>query len=967
MIICNHLLLGGGKINNLKKVGKNFLSQLLCISAIFGTASCNDDQVFNQTDTAPLQVSVNAQGTQSLRAIIHGEYLPDGSSIGVSLTNEDGGLYDNTEFFNLQYTASGESNAQTWSSDEYASLSTTIGKVTAYYPYNPDITDWTKIPVETASQTDYMYAKPVTGLNIVSSTANLLMQHALTDIRVCIQKGSYTGTGAVTKITAKAPAFATNATMSAVDGTLAGVTGGGTQFETELTDAAISAADVTHDFLVVPLASSTSGEVTIFVTIDGKKFTVNVPYTEAFQQGYSYVYNLTLDNEALTFKEVKVDEWGVKAEYDDKLQFYDDQYIVEIKVPSNGYTYGHNIDGFIGTIDWGDGTKDTYTEAKVMPSHTYTTAGDYIIIAEGKIKGLDSYRIYDNGSYRMPTPKIKKIINIGKDMGITNMVEAFYGQNLLSEIVPGAFNGCTQVTSFNSAFRGCTGLTTIPKELFDYCTKVKDYKYVFYSCKSLAEIPNGLFDNCTEVTDFTYAFANCYKLQNIPEGLFDHCTKVSNFNGVFRDAEFNSKKMEIVSIPVGLFDYCTEVTSFDGTFAGCSALTSIPEGLFDNCTKVTSFELIFKDCSGIQFIPSGLFDKCTEVMNFGGTFANCISLESIPEGLFKNNTKVTTFMSSLQIYYGCFTSCIKLKSIPEGLFDNCTEVTEFGKNSDNNHNGIFSNTAIGEIPEGLFDKCTKVISFNGAFSSCDDLTSIPEGLFDHCTEVTDFRGTFQSCTNLQSIPEGLFDYNTKVTNFSYMFYDCKSLTTIPEGLFDKCSEVSSFSRTFYKCLNLQTIPAKLFDNCTEVTDISYLFYECRSLLNIPGGLFDNNRKVTDFGGAFQSCVALTSIPVGLFNNCTEVTSFYQAFAGCTSLQTIPERLFDKCTKVTDFYGMFWECSNLTGESPYTIINVNGEDVKVHLYERSNYPEYFTAPTSYSKCFYSCTGLTDYSLIPSNWL
>ena len=437
--------MGGGKINNLKKIGKTILSQLLCISTIFGTASCNDDQVFNQADIAPLQVSVNAQGTQSSRAIIHGEYLPDGSSIGVSLTNEDGGLYDNTEFFNLQYTASGESDAQTWSSDEYASLSTTIGKVTAYYPYNPDITDWTKIPVETASQTDYMYAKPVTGLNIVSSTANLLMQHALTDIRVCIQKGSYTGTGAVTKITAKAPAFATNATMSAVDGTLAGVTGGGTQFETELTDAAISAADVTHDFLVVPLASSTSGEVTIFVTIDGKKFTVNVPYTEAFQQGYSYVYNLTLDNEALTFKGVKVDEWGIKAEYDDKLQFYDDQYIVQINIPNDEYAYKHNIKGFTGIIDWGDGTIDTYTAKSTWPEHTYTTAGDYRIICEGKLESIESKNNYGQ---ELSTLRITQLISIGDAMGLKQIRNGFYKQTLLNKIENNALKGCADIDNF---------------------------------------------------------------------------------------------------------------------------------------------------------------------------------------------------------------------------------------------------------------------------------------------------------------------------------------------------------------------------------------------------------------------------------------------------------------------------------------------------------------------------------------
>ena len=84
------------------------------------------------------------------------------------------------------------------------------------------------------------------------------------------------------------------------------------------------------------------------------------------------------------------------------------------------------------------------------------------------------------------------------------------------------------------------------------------------------------------------------------------------------------------------------------------------------------------------------------------------------------------------------------------------------------------------------------------------------------------------------------------------------------------------------------------------------------------------------------------------------------------ITTIPEGLFDNCPVVTDFVNTFYGCSSLTGESPYTIINVDGEDVKVHLYERANYPEYFTEPEWIYSCFNGCEGLTDYSTIPSDW-
>ena len=95
-------------------------------------------------------------------------------------------------------------------------------------------------------------------------------------------------------------------------------------------------------------------------------------------------------------------------------------------------------------------------------------------------------------------------------------------------------------------------------------------------------------------------------------------------------------------------------------------------------------------------------------------------------------------------------------------------------------------------------------------------------------------------------------------------------------------------------------------------------------------------------------------------------NFQEVFSNCSSLQEIPEGLFDYNTKVTDFGYAFNFCKNVISESPYTIINVNGQDMKVHLYERSNYPEYFTAPTTYTHCFRYCSNLTDYNEIPSRW-
>lgn len=666
---------------------KILLSQLLCIGAMF--TACTDDDTIVQSDKAPLQISVSAKAPAVSRTIIDGSSLPDGSHIGVSVFDADGGDYDGQDYFNLKYTAAGEGEGQSWSTTTPASLSTTMAVVTAYFPYidNDDL-DLTAVPVETASQTDYMYSGAVAGANMSSPKVTLNMSHALANIHVNIKKGTYTGTGVVSQMAVKAAAFATTATMNVFDGTLDNIDGEGDVFTQKITDAAISAGMVEQDFMVVPDGSSESGNISLSVTVDGKKFTAGIDYDEAFQQGYTYTYNLTLNNEDLKVEAVEVLPWGEKASFDEGLDLYDDEYIVEIAVPNDNYSYRHNVGNFVGTIDWGDGTTTEYispTGTSNIPEHTYATAGTYTVIAEGRMTELDS---------QLAGKNIIKLVRIGKEMGVTSMYYAFSGQTLLTEIVPGALDGCTEVTNFGSAFYQCVSLEFIPEGLFDKCTEATTFHWAFYQCGKITTIPVGLFDKCTKVTSFYQTFTDCSSLISIPEGLFDHCAEVTEFSGTFRNTG-------IIEIPEGLFDNNMEVKDFTGAFKGCESLTSIPERLFDNNTKVTNVWYLFMGCKTLQSIPEVLLDSFKNVTSFYLIFGGYDALQTIPEGLFDKNTKVTSFQ-------GVFSGCISLTEIPEGLFDKCTEVTDF--------HGVFSGcSSLQTIPVGLFDNNTKVTTFETAF------------------------------------------------------------------------------------------------------------------------------------------------------------------------------------------------------------------------------------------------------------
>ena len=229
--------------------------------------------------------------------------------------------------------------------------------------------------------------------------------------------------------------------------------------------------------------------------------------------------------------------------------------------------------------------------------------------------------------------------------------------------------------------------------------------------------------------------------------------------------------------------------------------------------------------------------------------------------------------------------------------------------------------------------------------------------------ITDFSDVFLGCTKLTSVPANLFANHPNATSFSGAFFGCMSLKSIPAGLFANNRKVTDFYSTFFGCTSLAAIPEKLFANNPEVTNFSLTFHGCSALTTIPENLFANNSAVTTFSETFYGCTALIAIPENLFANNLAVTSFNFTFYGCKALTSIPANLFDNNRKVTDFAYTFYGCKALTGESPYTMI----DGQKVHLYERANYPEQFTAPENSDRCFYGCTGLTDYSQIPTDWL
>ncbi len=329
------------------------------------------------------------------------------------------------------------------------------------------------------------------------------------------------------------------------------------------------------------------------------------------------------------------------------------------------------------TVDWGDGRAvQTITRTNTTDttySHTYATAGTYVIKFNGTTTGY-------NTRYSSP-------------IGFTN--NTFVGQieGSLSSIFPTMTAIATKVNqpTFFSTFSGCTNMTgSIPENLFAGISGKPTsmmFADTFRNCSGLSgSIPDGLFSGISGApasSMFSQTFLDCSGLTgSIPENLF------AGISGAPASSMFQSTFMNCSGltglIPDGLFGNLTGAPAnamFYRTLYNCNGLTgSIPDGLFGNLSGAPASSMFmetFNGCSGLTgSIPDGLFGNLTGApanQMFYYTFSGCSGLTgSIPDGLFGNLSGAP----ASYMFYRTFSGCSNLSGyVPSSMYSGITSVS----------------------------------------------------------------------------------------------------------------------------------------------------------------------------------------------------------------------------------------------------------------------------------------------------
>lgn len=318
-----------------------------------------------------------------------------------------------------------------------------------------------------------------------------------------------------------------------------------------------------------------------------------------------------------------------------------------------------------------------------------------------------------------------------------------------------------------------------------------------------------------------------------------------------------------------------------------------------------------------------------------------------------------------------------------------TELVDWGEMGITSLNNAFKSSSISTLPDNTCDILAGVKTMNNAFADCAHLETLPPHMFSKYTG-TQLQGVFSGCRALTEIPADLFEGAVSVNNLTAVF-TFTGITEIPDGLLDPLVNLQRIATLFrsspvkeipenlfaknpklvqvrsaFQETEVTVIPENLFANNPMLQDVGQLFY-MSPVAEIPENLFANNPEMLYVNYTFAG-TPISRIPAGLFANCGNLTIVSGAFSQCANLADVPVNIFDNNMKLANVDWLFALCENLEGETPYTVVNVDGADVKVHLYERNdrdgNYVRLYPMFSEISRwgfeyCFGGCTKIDDY--------
>lgn len=285
-----------------KTLGKKWI----CLSGLAFCLACSDE-IVREGNLTPLSLAVTIENSLETKAPMESGSFGEGERIGLFVEGASTVQYEGSTYQNIPYQSYGTSTSQTWSGATIL-LSSAMGRAFAYWPYDANLpSDYTQVPVDVATQTDWLYSGWKASLSNKQPDLTLTMNHALTVIEFDLKRGDYTGTAKLTEVSMSGAALGKTGKLNVTNGSWSGVatgTIGVTGLASELQTSPVTAVKL----LAIPI-SGVQRTINARFTIDGKVFPISLSCAVDYAAGYKYVYTITLNGQGLSAGAVTVTDW----------------------------------------------------------------------------------------------------------------------------------------------------------------------------------------------------------------------------------------------------------------------------------------------------------------------------------------------------------------------------------------------------------------------------------------------------------------------------------------------------------------------------------------------------------------------------------------------------------------------------------------------------------------------------------
>ena len=653
----------------------------------------------------------------------------------------------------------------------------------------------------------------------------------------------------------------------------------------------------------------------------------------------------------------------------------------QIRIPTTGT-------GYACTVDWGDGTSDSYSGTAPVMLHTYPSAGTYTV----KISGTFPRMSFNSGGDRL---KLLTIEYWGTGIWSGSMVLAFQSCTNLKINAPDVPNFAA-VTNMSLMFNGCSSLTSINVSGWN-TSNVISIEEMFSSCTSLSSATGfntWNLSNCTSITRNGYSgmFQSCTSLQSLDLSGWDLRKVTYIGNGPYTGLFYNCTALKNLNVSNWLLNTTSSVI-LTSTFYNCTSLSAITGLDTWNTSKVTSTQnmfyfnklisldlsnwnmsantnmsLMFNGCSSLKSINlTGWSNKLTNITSTQQMFQSCTVLSSITGTQNWDLSKVTSISNM-------FNYCNNLTSLDLSGW-NLSACTSIGSSQ---YDGVFASTGLKDINvSNWILNTTTNYSLINIFGTNSQLSAITGLNTWNTSKATSTQYMFQNCNKLISLDLNNWNMSAN-TNMSLMFLSCSTLKSVnTTGWVLNTNTTYSMTSMFSVCTSLTGITGIENWNNNKSNSMLSMFNACN---NLTGSLNLSNwdtRNVTQIHSMFASCHKLTSLDLSGWNlsACTSFSGQYYEFILSSSIKNINvsnwilptssgssvsmNYMINNCTSLTGITGLnTWNTSKVTstrnmfaGCTSLPSLDLTGWNM--------------SANTDMSTMFLSCSSLTNVTGA-SNW-